>query len=152
VRFDFDLTFPRHKIIFLDTRTHRGYPGGGKEAPDLLNLAAGPTGANELQRQVTQRLNPAVPVTIVIAPAPVFGHPIVEWIQAKVGDHRDSDREVWRVDGRPALFEGLLEALVPFKRVVILSGDIHFGFTAQVRYFDDRQAPGRAVAIAQLNS
>jgi hypothetical protein len=47
------------------------------------------------------------------------------------------DREAWSPD--PAAFEALLAALVPFRRVVILSGDVHYGFAGSVAYWDRRE-------------
>jgi hypothetical protein len=149
---DFAITFPAHQLVVLDTRTRRGYPGGPRGAPDLLTTA-------EIGRQITVHAPAtaaaAKPVTVVVSPAPVFGHPTHEWAASalgRVGAELFADREAWLVPGRRAAFEAFLAALVPFQRVVLLSGDVHYASTVAVEYWDERAAPERRAAFAQLTS
>jgi hypothetical protein len=67
---------------------------------------------------------------IVIAPAPVFGFPPMEWIQGQVGKVSPStaDLESWSANPRNIqdAFD-LLSRSAP-EPLVILSGDVHYGF------------------------
>ena len=153
LQWEFAMSFPAHAVIVLDTRTHRGYPTpDARAAPDLLTAA-------EITRQLSAHApasaGAAKPVTVVVSPAPVFGHPTHEWVAGalgRVGAELFGDREAWLVPDRPAVFEALLAALVPFQRVVLLSGDVHYGFTVVIEYWDERTSPERQAAIVQLTS
>ena len=91
-------------------------------------------------------------MTVLVSAAPVFGHPLIEAkIQLKQHqghrvDHEQGpaavDREAWSLN--PAAFEALLATLVPFRRVVILSGDVHYGFAGSVAYWDRRDGHRQA--------
>ena len=150
LRWDYEYIGPQHHVIVLDSRTNRGYPSGDDTgAPDLLTPAA-------MKQQITDRkLIQNKRVTIVVAPAPVFGH----WLHVglsdalgAVGMEATGDREAWAVRHRPACFESLLQALVPFERVVILSGDVHHASAFQVRYWDERKSPERRATFVQFTS
>jgi hypothetical protein len=115
-----------------------------------------------MARQLTGRLAARpreVPVTVLVSAAPVFGHPLIE---AKIQLKRIKaiewyeqgpaavDREAWSLD--PAAFEALLATLVPFRRVVILSGDVHYGFAGSVAYWDRRLGTERRARFIQCTS
>jgi len=94
-----------------------------------------------------------------VSAAPVFGHPLIEAkIQLKrikaIEWHEQGpaavDREAWSLD--PTAFEALLAALVPFRRVVILSGDVHYGFAGSVAYWDRRAGTERQARFIQCTS
>ncbi len=152
IRFDYAVDGPAHDVIVLDSRTRRGYPAGdGKTHADLLAL-------NEIQTQVVNRI-PSLPanrkpLTVLVSPAPVFGHPLVEFGVGLVPSPLSTaaDRETWLVESRRQVFERLLEALVPCGSVLILSGDVHHGFTVGIRYWDDRTLPGNRATFVQLVS
>jgi hypothetical protein len=157
VRWDYQVDTPSFQAIVLDTRTQRGFrPGAnGLAAPALLSPEA-------MARQLGDRLaarRGEVPVTVLVSAAPVFGHPLVEAkIQLKrikaIEWHEQGpaavDREAWSLD--PAAFEALLAALVPFRRVVILSGDVHYGFAGSVAYWDRRNGVERQARFVQCTS
>ncbi|HEV3012105.1 MAG TPA: hypothetical protein VG499_02425, partial [Actinomycetota bacterium] len=156
VRWDYQVDTPSFQALVLATRTPRGFrPGGnGLAAPALLGPAA-------LRGQLGDRFAARpreVPVTVLVSAAPVFGHPLIEAkIQLKrikaIEWHEQGpaavDREAWSLD--PAAFEALLAALVPFRRVVILSGDVHYGFAGSVAYWDRRDG-GRQARFVQCTS
>jgi hypothetical protein len=153
IEWDFSIDFPAHRLLVLDTRTHRGYPSSDpRAAPDLLTSA-------EITRQVSAYApatpTAAKPVTVVLSPAPVFGHPTHEWVASalgRIGAELFGDREAWLVDGRPKNFEEFIAALVPFERVVLLGGDVHYASSLWVEYWDERTATGRQAAFAQFTS
>jgi len=109
-----------------------------------------------MQAQITARKRtPNKLVTIVVSPAPVFGHwahekgaEILSWI----GEHYKRDREAWLIPDHRESFEALLLALAPFEQVVILSGDVHYGFSFRINYLDKRQRPAQAATFLQLTS
>ena len=153
LRWDYELLCPAHQVIVLNTRTERAYPPkDARGAPDLLSPTA-------LKNQVTARQptteRPAKPVTVLVSPAPVFGHPLHEWVAhelGKAGFETFGDREPWLNPKRRRVFEDLLEALVPFRSVLILSGDVHYGLSARVRYWDERTFAKRRASFVQFIS
>jgi hypothetical protein len=157
LRWDYQVDAPRYQTIVLDTRTQRGYRanGTGRAAPALLNREA-------MTRQLTSRLTARqhpVELTVVVSAAPVFGHPLIEiWIQLKRfkvlewfknGPAR-VDREAWALD--PTAFETLLATLASFRRVVILSGDVHYGFGGSVSYWQRDDGVRREARFVQCTS
>lgn len=67
---------------------------------------------------------------IVVAPAPVFGYPPMEWLQGVYGgiSPPGADFESWSGNPRNTLdAAGLLSKPEP-KPLIILSGDVHYGF------------------------
>jgi hypothetical protein len=157
IRWDYQLDTPSFQAIVLDTRTQRGFrPGGnGLAAPALL-------GRDAMARQLTGRLAARpreVPVTVLVSAAPVFGHPLIEAriqlkriraIEWSEQGPAAVDREAWSLD--PAAFEALLATLVPFGQVVILSGDVHYGFAGSVAYWDRRDGVRRQARFVQCTS
>ena len=155
IDWDYAVDTPAYQVIVLDTRTRRGFRAGGtgRAAPALLSDEA-------REAQLTRRLRARrreVPLTVVVSAAPVFGHPLVEvWLQLKKiraiewipGAPAAVDREAWSLD--PTAYEALLATLVPFRRVVILSGDVHYGFAGAVDYRDLRG--GERARFVQLTS
>lgn len=149
------------QVIVLDTRTHRNLAAPGQA--DLIDVP-------DLARQIGARTtDPVTGVTIVVSPAPVFGHPFVEDLVGGILDRipdsgelplvgskqhmRTSlDNEAWRNAVAPAAFERLLAELGRLGRVVILSGDVHYGFSAAVWYWNHRQGSDSRAALVQLCS
>jgi hypothetical protein len=157
IRFDYQIDTPSYQVIVLDTRTQRGFPldRTGRQAPSLLSEQA-------IERQLIQRLNARtreIPVTIIVSAAPVFGHPLIEaWVQLKrikaiewfERGPEIVDREAWSLNRTG--FEMLLATLAWFERVVILSGDVHYGFAGSVAYWDRRDGDVRSARFIQLTS
>src|SRR5262249_50814173 len=63
---------------------------------------------------------------MLVAQTPVLGVDIVEKIQLLSLDHYSYDRESWTLNRR--ICQALLRRLARFGQVVILSGDVHYGF------------------------
>jgi hypothetical protein len=157
IRFDYQIDTPSYQVIALDTRTQRGFPldRTGRKAPALLSERA-------IERQLIQRLNArtrTVPVTVVVSAPPVFGHPFIEaWVQLKRikviewFEHAPEavDREAWSLNRTG--FEMLLATLAWFGKVVILSGDVHYGFAGSVAYWARRDGEIQFARFIQLTS
>lgn len=133
---DYAIDAGNYQVIVLDTRTHREYPPGNRRrAPGLMS-------SDEMQRQITDRLNinRNFALTVLISPVPIFGHSFVEdslfpfLVNVSFGQLRTFiDYESWVY--HPARFQELLSRLVPFRQVLILSGDVHYGLTASIEYW-----------------
>jgi hypothetical protein len=150
MRWDWDLTenAANYRIIALDTRTWRGFPPPPATArahpaliasdPSLTDaqlLASGqPLGFQLVARGVAANL-----LTFIVSAAPVFGNPFVE---LPLGDPmlfgekaaEANDAESWA--GNRRAFEELLRRLASLGRVVLLSGDVHYGFCIEAAWFE----------------
>ncbi|MBK7624710.1 MAG: hypothetical protein IPJ14_19175 [Kineosporiaceae bacterium] len=156
-RMKWDWTLPAvgHLVIALDSRTWRDYASVGPLSAGLITEA-------ELDRQLSA-YRPNVPtdtiLRIVVAPAPVLGHPFVErelqprlqmYKSVKAVDPirggRAADNESWGVNR--FTYQSILRRLAEFGRVVVLSGDVHYGYTNQTEYFGaSGLAPARIVQL-----
>ena len=146
VKWDYWFERGNYRVIAIDSRTRRDFTHEAQA--DLMP----PT---ELDRQIAGCLQTSKALTLVVSPLPVFGHPFHERIvKGLVGSFAPQfvDKESWFNEEYPASLEGLLDRLSQAERIIILSGDVHYGFTSFVRYWNDR--PGRKVraAIVQLCS
>ena len=133
-----------HYVVVLDTRTWRSFPKetiisvadedlveeeieDGKDAPELI-------GDDALKKQLPDKSDVNEKVLFVVSACPVIG---VYWtlevrreFKFRIsGDYEDWERRenaVWNLLRRFSELEA--------KKVVFLSGDIHFGYTSQVEY------------------
>ncbi len=151
IRWDYRLGpnegYPVH-VVVLDERTWRSCPNDDGPAARISKSALDlmwpiPTG------------DQADTPTLLIAPAPVLGlHVIEHVIQPLFGIMLQSgaatyDWESWSADTRG--FEALLERIAQWKQVVILSGDVHFGYTKTLDY-EKGQTKGRAIQFVASSS
>jgi hypothetical protein len=151
VTWHYRITGGQYEIVVLDTRTRRTYPTR-VTAPGLLNNEA-------LEEQIPELpQSAATQLLIVVSPAPVLGLPVFEELGQPVGvgvidaqnmfkakrtaaEHLSTqlkgaftlDIEAWGLN--PAAFEALLARLQPHRQVLILSGDVHYGFTSTLDYW-----------------
>lgn len=133
----------RHEVIVLDTRTWRGYPMDPflKAPPMLLS----PTAFDRQLRQPmqdTDTLKQAgksqIAATLVVAPTNLVSLRAIDWIQhwnLKQGKVFDNDvGDAWNI--HKYAFAVLLKTLFERRdRLVILSGDIHYGSTVCLHYW-----------------
>ena len=135
LRWHYTIDTPQCRIAALDSRTRRRYRDATAN-PGLMTKAA--------IDEVLDPAAPSAPATLVISPAPVLGLGLIEFIQDKVAGlidkHRDEselitgkdkfDAEAWAFDEE--IYDYLLERLASYHRVVLLSGDVHYGFGASL--------------------
>jgi hypothetical protein len=121
-------------LFVLDSRTRRAFRGETTPPTLIAPLAM------DLQlpkNDVSKATNPNREVLFVVAPAPVLGVPVIEDIfqvgQAVFDSQAVADQEAW--SGDPACLEQLLARLAPARRVVLLSGDVHFGHGTALSYW-----------------
>lgn len=147
IRYDFRYGpaegFPFH-LVFLDERTVRHLPGynrldrPGRIVDWALDLMWPPPQGNEADLP-----------TVLIAPAPVLGLHVIEHIIQPIlalqeGGEREREYEGW--SGHTPTFEHLLDRIHQWKQVIILSGDVHFGYTHTLSYCKPPGSPpSRAV-------
>ncbi|MBO4206406.1 peptidoglycan-binding domain-containing protein [Micromonospora echinofusca] len=139
--YHFSVTWPRYQLLALDTRTWRQYPAGDGHPGGLL-LADAPL--NEMVSGGGVLGDDAV--TVVAQPVALFGMPALEQLVQPVlaafarysADYQDS----WvHSDAATHKFLGRLFSAAPAgpdgvrrRRIVMLGGDIHFGFAERIRY------------------
>lgn len=156
------LTWANYQLILLDTRTHRSYLGGPDDPPALLWT----DDALDAMLDAPPDLGPNA-ATVIVSPAVAIGLPLMEeTVQPKAAIYNIyyADLESW--SGSVAAYHKFLaRCLKPGatdsggtvrRNVVLLSGDVHYGFAASVHYraskpFASGDAP-MSGTIAQLVS
>ncbi len=163
LKWHYTVTGPGYEIIVLDTRTWRAFPGKDFDFPELLSEE----GCNEQISKVVRPQN--TEVTLVISPGPFIGVPFLESVQktAKAVTEKlgtvawGFDPEAWSLQA--IAFERFLASLslrtLPAKksRVIILSGDVHYSFTARLQYaatrpFQSSKNINTELIVAQFTS
>ena len=130
LRWYYTIPGPRHHTIVMDTRTQRLYRSP-KEFPGLLSPGA-------MQRQIIEAARKDAEVTVIISAAPVLGVGFLEaiqfWSRLRFRDNYAFDREAWNLEW--GTFQTFLSTVSGMKRVVFLSGDVHYAFGASLEYWD----------------
>ena len=106
-------------------------------------LNAGLISDGALDFQVRQRLaadTADTPFTVILSPAPLFGHWLVEVAQKMMtltfGDAELTENEPW--SGNLRAYHRALRALAPLGSAVVVSGDVHYAFST----VNDFSGPG----------
>jgi hypothetical protein len=133
LRWHFTVATPAYRMIVLDERTRRVYDDP-HAAPGLLSEEA-------MAEQIGDPIPGDGRLTLLVAQTPVLGVSIVATIQFLQRNHYIYDRESWALNAR--IWQQLLQRLARFGCVVILSGDVHYGYGALVEYWE--QAEGSAL-------
>jgi hypothetical protein len=160
INWSYTVTGPGYEVILLDTRTLRAFPGEDFDFPELLSDEA-------LVQQLPETPNDTK-VTIVISPSPVVGLPFLEGIQKSAKAFADKfgtaawgfDPEAWGLQA--SSFEKFIARLalrtpIQKSRIVMLSGDVHYSFSARLQYsatqpFEHPQPANPQLVIAQFTS
>jgi hypothetical protein len=121
---------PDYQIIVMDTRTERYYRAP-TDFPGLLSPHAMDTQLARVRRDNAE-------VTLIISASPVVGIDFVEsvqfWSHWQVQDNYAFDREAWALEW--GTFQHFLRTVSTMKRVVFLSGDVHYAFGSSLEYWD----------------
>jgi hypothetical protein len=133
-------TPPGYQIIALDTRTQRYYHAPD-DFPGLLSTYA-------IQAQLSALAHDKTDLSIIISPAPVLGIDFIEtvqfWSRWHVKENYAYDCEAWSLNW--GTFLRFLRAVSAMRRVVFLSGDVHYGFGASLDYWDHQtRQPARLI-------
>ena len=167
VKWHFQVPGPRHLTVVMDSRTRRKFRGEGIAPPSLLG--------DTLKKQIPEGpFGDAREVLILVAPAPVLGPNVMDQLAAPiyeaVGDFKygfeflqraaddpcspggkvtgveDADAEGWAAN-EPAR-EELLKRIAPFGKVVILSGDVHYGCSLAMDFWTkNKPTPARIIQL-----
>ncbi|HEX5441604.1 MAG TPA: hypothetical protein VFW76_12020, partial [Ktedonobacterales bacterium] len=140
LRWHFTVETPAYRMLVLDARTRRIYDQP-HAAPGLLSEEA-------MEEQIGTPIPGDTRLTLLVSQTPVLGVDIVEKMQLLSLDHYAYDRESWALNRRTC--QALLRRLARFERVVILSGDVHYGFGSTMEYWertDEKTDRGEAQAI-----
>jgi hypothetical protein len=137
----------------LDTRTWRSFDQGRKRPASMISAAG-------FKRQIPLSGEPgyvAPPgtdgLTLILAPGPVLDSDFYEWAKhtgSYVGLRFTADVENWR--HALLAYERLFSrAFRRRARLVLMSGDVHYGFTARLAYWGRRpyEAPGPAPQVVR---
>lgn len=148
VKWHYSVKCAKHLLVALDNRTRRSFVSR-IGPPGNLSLEA-------IEEQIPAGPLPAgLEVLILVAPLPVIGPPVLDELVAPlvyrvfdVASRNKLDKragskgmagtnpdaiEAWAFD--PTAFEGLLKRLEPYRRVVILSGDVHNASSQAMSYW-----------------
>jgi hypothetical protein len=145
---------PRHLVLVLDVRTRRTSSGRTAAPQNLSDDAAKeqiPTDTDPMLVNLPAEID----VVLVVSSLVVLGPPVFDALFGPLSykifdikDHRGQTAlpatnpdaiESWPND-EPG-FERLLNALAPLKRVVMLSGDVHYATSVVMSYWKDRTKP-----------
>jgi hypothetical protein len=112
--------------------------------------------AFQVEERVAGALEDPRELTLVVSPAPVFGHWLVELLQRGsivkdevlgVAGDEALDNEPW--SGNVPAWSEFLDALAPLESVVFLSGDVHYAFSSVNDY---KSAGGQKARFVQLTA
>ena len=121
---------PRYQVILMDTRTQRLYHSP-HDFPGLLSPTA-------IHRQVAAAAREDAEVTIIISATPVLGVDFIEsiqlWSHWFVQENYPYDCEAWALEWDT--FQHFIKTVSVMKRVVFLSGDVHYSFGSSMEYWD----------------
>jgi len=163
VKWHFDVTGPRHKIVAIDNRTQRSFVS-----------RIGPPGNLSPEALVTQipaaPMEAGIDILILVAPLQVIGAPVFDELIApavyrtfdafsysSLAEHKGTAGmagtnpdaiEAWAFDAKT--LEALLKRLEPYRKVVILSGDVHYGSSQVMSYW--RKGKTEPARFAQFTS
>ncbi|MGK0363088.1 MAG: hypothetical protein ACI85O_000129 [Saprospiraceae bacterium] len=153
LKWHYDVPSGRGHTYALDTRTRRRF--------DSLNAIPGLMDVAALEEQIPTTLPNGADFMMVISPTPALGlSSLEELIQPtaaavlgiKEGDIlkgiQDADVEAWGF--HVEMFERLIERLSKFDKVIILSGDVHYGFSSMMDYWKRDNVVDGLVPISRI--
>ena len=158
LRWHYSIQSHCHEVLVLDSRTWRGYPLADQVAPPMLLC---PTAFDQQIRWPLRQSRDQNLLTLVVAPTNLIHLRLIDWAQQwslKQGKVFDNDvGDAWNLhkEALSALLAALFESR---DQVVVLSGDIHYGFAARLNYWTEsaqaiqQQSKGRAQVLIQLTS
>jgi hypothetical protein len=143
-RWHWSLDGPHHRVIALDTRTRRDFRS--RYGPSAL--VSSEALLEQLPPDPQVPLPAGIEVLVLVSQTPVLvptvASAIVLAIKGRIEDARhfrelrqqtgtDPDNEIW--PGDPVALEELLRRLAPYRRVVVLSGEVHHAYSAALSYW-----------------
>lgn len=129
------------RIVLLDERTVREFTRVDRPAARISQAA--------IAQMLPTPPPGAEPATLIVGPSPTFGTHIVEHLIQPAssllpGGSVYTDFESW--SAATAHHQDLIARLAAYQPVIVLSGDVHYGFTGRVTY----TRAGATARFAQL--
>jgi hypothetical protein len=125
---------PSYEVIALDTRTKREFVGAKTSLLSTTHI-----------EEALEHKDPSSRFTILISAAPILGVRLLEWMQ-RMAIHLSLglkvDAESW---SQGPSFQHLIPRLLKHSPVLVLSGDVHFGFGSSL--FDKKTPEIRIVNL-----
>jgi hypothetical protein len=160
VQWHYAIDGPRHRALVLDNRTRRAFASRVSPPTNLSPSAL----REQIPDLAESPLPSGIEVLFVIAPLPIFGVPLFDELGGPIayraydvrhhsaigglpGTNPDA-AEAW--SSVPTALEELLARLAPYRRVVVLSGDVHYAHSAEVSYWS--RGEDRPARFAQFTS
>jgi hypothetical protein len=163
IKWHYSYEGPKHKVLVIDNRTRRSFVE--------FNGAPGNLSFNGMKDLIPENPSPADDeVLFVVAPLPVLGPSLLDELVAPLayktfdlleyfaggeevksgmqGTNPDAI-EAWTFD--PESQEELLKRLAPFKKIIFLSGDVHYASSQRLAYWTKGNTKATA-CFAQLTS
>lgn len=144
VKFHYNVPTGSTTTYVLDTRTRRVYETRNG-TPGLMSPAV-------LLEQLPNTPPPVgAEVIFIVSPAPVLGlavfEELIQPMMSAIQSNVYADTEAWALNY--AVFESFLARIEKYKRVILLSGDVHFGLTTVLDYF---KGAGRTRIVQLVSS
>jgi hypothetical protein len=145
VKWHYSIDGPRHRAIVLDNRTRRAFES--RVSPPT-NLSANAI-RDQIPNSAVTPLPAGVEVLFVIAPLPLLGVALFDELLGPLS-YRAFDVKHFRtiaglpgtnpdaIEGWsnvPRVFEEVLAKLAPYRRIVVLSGDVHYAYSTELSYW-----------------
>jgi hypothetical protein len=157
VKWHYQVDGSKHRVLVLDTRSRRSY----------RDRVAPPTNLSEtaMKEQIPDGPLPqGLEVLFVVAPLPVFGLPLADEVAGAIAFRAYDAMKVSDIEGMPGTnpdaaeawvndpeaLESLLQRLAVYRKIVVLSGDVHYGHSGEVSYW--RKADTTPSRFAQFTS
>lgn len=133
-----------YQFLVLNTRTNRLFPAGNDDRA-FVGLLSSQALNEQFQDVITA--NPGT-LTFIVSPSPVFGSAAIDNVsqftmKIHLRTREDVDAEFWNFNRK--YFERFLEKISYFSHVILLGGDVHFGLSRHITYWNKRNsvsAPG----------
>lgn len=145
VKWHYTIDGPRHRVFVMDSRTRRAFLSRTTPPSNLS-----PSAMREQLPDIVETPLPAgIEVLFVVAPLPLLGVPVSDELLGPVllrafdvkdhniiggmpGTNPDAG-EAW--SNVPEVLEEVLARLAPYRRIVVLSGDVHYAHSSEASYW-----------------
>lgn len=145
VKWHYSIDGPRHRAVVMDSRTRRAFLSRISPPSNLS-----PSAMREQLPDIVETPLPAgIEVLFVVAPLPLLGVPVGDELLGPIllrafdvknhrviagmpGTNPDAG-EAW--SNVPVVLEEVLARLAPYRRIVVLSGDVHYAHSSEASYW-----------------
>lgn len=145
LNFNYHIDWGLHEVFVLDTRNERAFPGGDEDFPALIS-------SQGLTRQLPS-FSTSAEITFIIVATPVSGIPNIEEkileqaIPLTSVYQADAEAYSYQLSGIQSFYAKLAVNAASQQqsknstnpaRIVVLSGDVHYGFTNRLEFWGSK--------------